>query len=59
MISKNMIYAKDFVDENGELYDYNRFKYRHNIRLDDLTKSEYASLWLLFRRFEIFGDMIK
>ena len=59
LISRNIIYAKDFVDDNGELYDYNGFRYRHNVRLEDLTKSEFASLRLALRRFDTPGDMKK
>ena len=59
LIQKNIIYASDFVNELGQMYSYQQFRYKHNIRIQTFTKTEFASVKLALRRFNVPDNMQK
>ncbi len=53
LISRRVLYLSDFLDDDGNVMDYNNFRYRHHIiRTIDLSKTEYAGIKLGLRRYD-------
>ena len=46
-----MYYLTDFVNNDGELLNYDDFRYKHNVRPSLFTRSEYAHFRLVLRRY--------
>ena len=59
LISKTILYASDFIDNQGQILSYNNFRYKFNIRVDSLTKTESAHILLALRNFHSNVDPLK
>ena len=59
LISKNILYASDFIDEQGDILSYSTFRLKHHIRATAFTKTEHAHITLALRRFHSTNDQLK
>ena len=51
LISKNIMYLSQFVNENGEAMSYEQFITKWDLRVHDLNRTEFATIRMAIRRF--------
>ena len=51
LISKNIMYLSQFVNENGEVMSYEQFITKWDLRVHDLNRTEFATIRMAIRRF--------
>lgn len=51
LINRRVAYLSDFVNADGEILSYVEFRYKHNVRPCNFSKSDYVNIKLAIRRY--------